>query len=719
MSEVAQYIEHGWALCQFEAGSKGGDSLGKGWNAPDRAIRIARKIRPGNNVGLLHAWSRTCALDLDQYVAAREWLLGRGLDVDAMLAADGAVQIRSGRPNKAKLLFRVPEGVDPLSLRSVSVRAIEPNETGKYPVLFELRCATECGTKTVQDVLPPSTHPDTLKPYAWQGDWRAVKELPAEILALWRDLAGETQKERKARGATGPGTSAEFNDFARRLDACGLQPYRCGDGVRSYCPAHGGESGTSLKVDEDAHGGVLWHCKAGCTQEEVSAALNAKAPRDPAIPAIADAELLKRAADARGAGAAPHGAILPAIPDELRELPAGLGQLQAWILGFMSHPSPGAAGMAAIATFAHFAMDRIGIGSRDGLGLNEQYLLLAPTGFGKEALRKPFEIIARALPDHRPANAGNLWPAHLAGLQFTAPASLQGLHCLLEANRAQSLLSDEFAEWLAHSASDGHRLQAMGHLMQAYTRAYGTLAAPVTSTHGKPQGTYRPIEHPRVLVFATSTAERLLESINASQADSGALNRFVVFVAEQERLAKRRGIRPADFEPPRRIMALIAWLTALPEQQIELAADAWEYHDAHDDAVLEELAYRDARLAKRLNEQALKMAGLIALSDRRLVVTVRDLATAYAIREGLYHRTASLIGFDGALSGMHPTGRAREQLRQHIEAKGFVYRSHMEKVSRQFAKLSVPEQDAVTRSLVNEGFARIEGGKLVRPETPR
>src|SRR3546814_13455876 len=65
-----------------------------------------------------------------------------------------------------------------------------------------------------------------------------------------------------------------------------------------------------------------------------------------------------------------------------------------------------------------------------------------------------------------------------------------------------------------------------------------------------------------------------------------------------------------------------------------------------------------------------------------------------AIREGLYRRTASLIGYDGALSGMHPTGRALEQLRAHFQAKPSIYRSNLKKVSRRFGALSVHDQES-------------------------
>lgn len=708
MSEAAHYIEHGWALCNIPPGTKGGEEMAGGWNKPQAAIRDARKLREGWNVGLLHVSSGTCAIDVDDYQAAREFLLGEGVNLDALLAADDAVQIKSGREGRAKLLYRVPESIDPLTLVHVGIMLLDSTRK-----LLELRCATAAGL-TVQDVLPPSIHPATGKPYTWAGDWRNLPELPAAILALWERLR-ETPKQRRARGAVGPGTSAEVKDAGRRLEAAGLKPYWTGHGYRSHCPHHFGESGTTLSVDEGAGGKALFHCFAGCSQQQVLDALNGKAPRDHSVPTISEAEQVARAETARKVASAPVGGrvILPAMPEELLALPGGLGELQAWIVGYMSHPSPGAAGVAALATMSHFAMSHLGIASRDGLGLNEQYLLLAPTGFGKEDLRKPIRKIAEALPDRLPRTAGNLTMQRLPEVRENAPASLQGMHSALELNRAHTFLPDEFGEWQAHTAKDGHKQQAAAYAMQAYTKAFGILEAPAVSTHGNARP-YTPVKNPRVLIFATSTAERMLEAVTASQADSGGLNRFVILVAEQERIAKRYpSAKASDYVPPDAVLDLVAWVATLDEQLLSLEPEAWEYHDAHDAAVLEELAYRDPRLAKRLNEQALKLAGLVALGERRLTVTARDLAIAYAIREGLYHRAAALVGYDGALSGMHPTGRALEQIRQHLVSKPHVYRSHLPKVSRKFAGLSLPEREAVLRAVQNEGFAKLDGGKLV------
>ena len=223
-------------------------------------------------------------------------------------------------------------------------------------------------------------------------------------------------------------------------------------------------------------------------------------------------------------------AILPGWPDELLDLPHGLGEVQRWVLGRMMYPSAATAGITAFALISAFAMGHITVDSYGGLGLNEQFLVLAPTGFGKEELRKPFAEIDYYLR-MRMRPAGSRFLPHLA---YSAPASQQGLHKLLEEHNVQCFLADEFAEWLRHAATDSHKQQALGHIMQTYTKANGVLEAPFAVTTK-----YEPVVNPRVQIFAMSTAERMLEAMTSSQADSGAINRFVIHVTEQERIQKK------------------------------------------------------------------------------------------------------------------------------------------------------------------------------------
>lgn len=173
MSPFEEYAQHGWQLCSVDRGTKG--PTYPSWN--ERPIP-ADAVAGMDGAGLLHALSGTCAIDVDDLELARPWLLEEGVDIDALLNAPSAVRIDSGRPNRAKLIYALKR----------PLRTVKPKGSG-----LELRCATADG-KSVQDVVPPSFHPDTKKPYRWLypepmlGDWRNPPPLPPGILAVWRKL---------------------------------------------------------------------------------------------------------------------------------------------------------------------------------------------------------------------------------------------------------------------------------------------------------------------------------------------------------------------------------------------------------------------------------------------------------------------------------------------------------------------------------------------------
>lgn len=181
LSQIAEYCQHGFVLVPIPTGRKGPNT--PGWNKRENCVFDADKAAGlTGNIGLAHAYSRprTAVIDIDDYPVADKWLSERGIDLAELLTAPGAVLIDSGRENRAKLLYRLPAGLDPIP-------TIQPPGTG-----LEFRCATKNGM-TVQDLLPGSIHPDTGKPYTWggNGDWRQPPELPAAILDLWCELVAK------------------------------------------------------------------------------------------------------------------------------------------------------------------------------------------------------------------------------------------------------------------------------------------------------------------------------------------------------------------------------------------------------------------------------------------------------------------------------------------------------------------------------------------------
>jgi hypothetical protein len=181
--KFSEYTAIGWKLCLIPRGTKG--PTYKGWN---RTPIEEDAIDGLDGAGLLHALSGTCAIDIDDLARARPWLAERLVDIDALLAADDAVRIDSQRPGRAKLIYRMKR---PLRTLQPTI----PNPDGKGPPIscgVELRCASSTGS-SLQDVLPPTIHPDTKKPYLWLtgilGDWRNPPPIPPCLLELWRGLA--------------------------------------------------------------------------------------------------------------------------------------------------------------------------------------------------------------------------------------------------------------------------------------------------------------------------------------------------------------------------------------------------------------------------------------------------------------------------------------------------------------------------------------------------
>ena len=178
---LADYVNAGFALVPIPQGQKG--PVQAGWNLKEKSIRDLSNLgQIRGNVGLAHVYSDpiTCAIDVDDVELAAEWLYQRGICLDDLLEAKDAVLIQSGKSNRAKLLYHLPSGVDPLLTRQVK---------DDEHMILEFRCASSKG-KTVQDVLPPSIHPETGQSYRWAGSghFSRLPVIPSRVLTVWRSL---------------------------------------------------------------------------------------------------------------------------------------------------------------------------------------------------------------------------------------------------------------------------------------------------------------------------------------------------------------------------------------------------------------------------------------------------------------------------------------------------------------------------------------------------
>lgn len=189
VTTVTDYLAHGWKLCAIPPGTKGPNT--PNWQKLENAL--TEPPPEGWGVGLLHAYSGTAALDIDQWADAAVWLAERGVILPNLMDAPDAVGIDSGNAGHGKLLYSLPF---PLPTKKVVIG----NKT-----ILEFRCGTASGL-SAQDVLPGSRHPSG-SIYTWtgSGNWQQLPVIPDELLAVWMQLlAGDAQKNIKVEGEQSP-----------------------------------------------------------------------------------------------------------------------------------------------------------------------------------------------------------------------------------------------------------------------------------------------------------------------------------------------------------------------------------------------------------------------------------------------------------------------------------------------------------------------------------
>lgn len=211
-----RYIEtFNLALVPIEPGEKA--PKGMGWNQPGGYIQNADaadifwRANPNHNMGVVLGPSRVCSLDVDDVQWTRFVLFDQlGLDLDAMALVFPTVV---GNPARFRILFQVPEGLE-LSRHSLSwpneqdpdgslfraamERAKAAKEAGDADAEAEARAEADELKKftvfelrggLVQDVLPPSIHPGTGKPYTWRTppSDEGLPVLTADLLSIWQN----------------------------------------------------------------------------------------------------------------------------------------------------------------------------------------------------------------------------------------------------------------------------------------------------------------------------------------------------------------------------------------------------------------------------------------------------------------------------------------------------------------------------------------------------
>jgi len=178
------YLKEGWSLIPLASCSKSA-SVSPGWNSEKFQLCGGQEhwgIYPNDNIGCNLGKTGIVTLDIDNkdaFVICMETIreqLQNDTKIHKPFWGLSTAGIASGRKGSGKLVFSVPSGItlEPRKLRWIS--------NGRSECVFELR------TRGQQDVLPPSIHPVSLKPYQWVGaDPLTILPMPEDMLYLWQN----------------------------------------------------------------------------------------------------------------------------------------------------------------------------------------------------------------------------------------------------------------------------------------------------------------------------------------------------------------------------------------------------------------------------------------------------------------------------------------------------------------------------------------------------
>lgn len=379
-------------------------------------------------------------------------------------------------------------------------------------------------------------------------------------------------------------------------------------------------------------------------------------------------------------------ASLPPFCKSLINLPYGLGVIQDYFYGIMPFPERALAGFSALSMFGCVAMANKTIDSRHGLSFNQYNLALIETGGGKEEMRRGIFNVHKALA----------WNSGVAQIQYSLPASMQGLHDQLVEDNVQMYVADEYAEWLVGTKNDSHKQGALAHLMQIYSSATSTVAPPRASGKDRP-----PVSDPRVGVFGTSTAARLLEVMTSSQGNAGAYNRTNFFVGSQEPIPEKfSGFKYAPSEECLNVFRFLR--EPHDDHMVRFNSGGLKVRQDYANSVTNPIRRNDPMFGARLAEEAIKFAGMVALSDGRHIITRSDMETGFEIRMCLYNRFQAALNAFGGMGGKHETVEALDQLRAYFVKHADCYISQLEKASRAYKKLDVAKRHFVQMALLDE-----------------
>lgn len=403
--------------------------------------------------------------------------------------------------------------------------------------MVEFRCASDGGSGC-QDVLPPTLHPDTAKPYEWagSGEYQNLPVLPDSLLNLWHGLL--SVKDR-VEGLVAPqrATIAEGgrNDSLYKLG---------GDMARLGLSAEAIEASLMLENTK--------RCLPPLPNDEVRRIAISASPGSFGAKAAASAELsvADRAELLHQASQIVAGdlTINPKLVGVDSRLPAVMNAIAAYCNSNARTVQPAFALCTALAACSSvLARDFTGAA---GAHSNPYCIAIGPTACGKENTLRAVSKIIEAYD-----------PARIAGV----PASDGGVLAAMKRHPASVFIIDEIGEVLKSifdPKAASHKAMIGTAFMELYTKgghAYrGKEYALQTGAGGRAR---EDIFSPNPSIFGATTATTFYAGMNSAAINSGFLPRIMVFRAPDQIPQPNTAYEPCA------IPAVVAtWLDAIQKR---------------------------------------------------------------------------------------------------------------------------------------------------------
>lgn len=735
-----RYIALGWGLCSIPRGTKGPTE--PGWNTadkwittPDQAAAVAER-HPANGWGIVHEPSRTCCIDVDHAEYFRTCLAEFGLTPDGLFAKAPRIVGRDGRD---KALFRVPEGV---TLKTHKL--VWPARAGEKPTtVFELRAGV------VQDVLPPTIHPDTQQPYRWRDGEPTEPPpfLPDELLSIWQawdDFKGQfmavcpwapkpvAPKPRARSAGQHDNVIGQFNqahDVAAMLKAHGykqrgkrwLAPTSSSglagvvifeDGTHCYShhasdPLNDGHAHDAFSIFT-----ILDHGNDMATAVSAAAQILGLDTRPPAAVPMADIRgFMERTAAKRKPVTATGSQPDNMPPADLLTIPGVLGQVVDYANRTAPKPQPQFAVQAAL------ALGSVVLGRR-WCTTQDNYAALYYINVGKSASGKehPRTVVDRFLTG---ADLGHLIGP---GSYTSDGAVFSSVH----SKPTHIAIIDELGDLLGNAQAQGnfHKRQAITALVQSWGLLHGTLRPPGYSTMNltakqRAEMESRTVHRPSITLLAMTTPRTFYNALTEQAIEGGFLNRLIL--VESDLPPRVRG-RPERLPLPQAVLDWMAVVTApsgagnlesylqedpsiIPDPRlVDFTDEALAMFGQYEAECIEEIKALDgeglAELQGRSCEKAMRLALPVAVSVNPIEPVINGVVAHWCIRYVRYYTEQTLNAIRKHMHGSQ-FAQLRAAVVEAVKKGGDKGRTEFElaRVCRPFAGLEPRMRRAALDSL--------------------